>query len=254
MKGITNSNGLLYIGSRLVILRYGDIRENLFQLTHDSLGHFGADKSYGSLCDAYYWPNMCRDLEKSYIPSCINCQRNKSRMTKPAGPLHPLPVPYACGDSITIDFIGPLPGFDMILSMTDCLGSDIRIIPTHSTISANELAVLFFDNWYCENGLPRDIVSDRDKLFVSHFWKNYVSIQRLSTTITVTPKGRIINSCTVDYWTAFMLIMETQVSKLTLSHTPEQNSGVVLGRQVLQFGDELLRLCQQVLQARVSVQ
>jgi hypothetical protein len=38
-------------------------------------------------------------------------------------------------------------------------------------------------------------------------------MQRLSTTITVTPKGRIINSCTVDYWTVFMLIMETQVSK-----------------------------------------
>jgi hypothetical protein len=29
-----------------------------------------------------------------------------------------------------------------------------------------------------------------------------VSMQRLSTTITVTLKGRIINSYTVDYWTA----------------------------------------------------
>jgi hypothetical protein len=29
------------------------------------------------------------------------------------------------------------------------------------------------------------------------------------------PKGRIINSCTVDHRTVFMLIMETQVSKLT---------------------------------------
>ena len=42
-----------------------------------------------------------------------------------------------------------------------------------------------------------------------------VSMQRLSATITVTPKGKIINSYTVDYWTVFMLIMETQVSKLT---------------------------------------
>ena len=29
------------------------------------------------------------------------------------------------------------------------------------------------------------------------------------------PKGRIINSCTVDFQTLYMLIMETQVSKLT---------------------------------------
>src|SRR5258705_13458378 len=41
-------------------------------------------------------------------------------------------------------------------------------------------------------------------------------MQRLSATITVTSKGRIINSCTVDYRTVFMLIMETQVSKLIL--------------------------------------
>jgi chromodomain-containing protein len=29
---------------------------------------------------------------------------------------------------------------------------------------------LFFDKWYCENGLPLEIISDRDKLFVSCFW------------------------------------------------------------------------------------
>jgi hypothetical protein len=44
-------------------------------------------------------------------------------------------------------------------------------------------------------------------------------MQRLSTTVTVTPKGRIINSCTVDYRTVFILIMETQVSKLTPKET-----------------------------------
>jgi hypothetical protein len=36
---------------------------------------------------------------------------------------------------------------------------------------AEKLTHLFFKEWYCENGLPLDIVSDRDKLFVSRFWK-----------------------------------------------------------------------------------
>lgn len=51
-------NGLWYIGNRLVIPRTGDLCENLFCLAHDTLGHFGADKSYANLWDAYHWPNM----------------------------------------------------------------------------------------------------------------------------------------------------------------------------------------------------
>jgi len=109
MKGWKNVNGLWYIGDRLLIPRVVDIRETLFRLAHDNLGHFGADKSYASLRNTYHWPNMRRDLEQSYILSCSECLRNKSRTTKPAGPLHPLPVPDARGNSVAMDFIGPLP-------------------------------------------------------------------------------------------------------------------------------------------------
>ena len=56
--------------------------------------------------------------------------------------------------------------------MTDRLNSDVRIIPTKTTLMAEELAVVFFNNWYCENGLPIDIISDRDKLFISKFWRH----------------------------------------------------------------------------------
>lgn len=57
-------DGLWYVGERLIIPRTGSLHEILFQLAHDSLGHFGFDKSYGLLCSAYYWPNMRQDLEK----------------------------------------------------------------------------------------------------------------------------------------------------------------------------------------------
>jgi len=174
MPGIQLTNGLWYVGSRLIIPRVGDIRETLFRLAHDVLGHFGFDKTYGSLRESFYWPNMHKELESAYVPGCVECQRNKSMTSKPIGPLHPLPVPDAQGDSVAIDFIGPLPvdeGFDMIITLTDRLGADIRILPCHSTSSAEDVARIFFHNWYCDNGLPLDIVSDRDKLFVSKFWK-----------------------------------------------------------------------------------
>jgi Integrase zinc binding domain len=78
MKGWSSSNGLWYINDRLLIPRVANLREQLFCLAHDNLGHFGANKSYAALRDAYYWPNMRRDLEESYIPSCADCLRNKS--------------------------------------------------------------------------------------------------------------------------------------------------------------------------------
>jgi hypothetical protein len=73
MPGTKCVNGLWYIGDHLLIPRMGDIHENLFCLAHNSLGHFGADKLYVVLRDAYYWPNMHHDLEKAYIPSCQDC-------------------------------------------------------------------------------------------------------------------------------------------------------------------------------------
>ena len=127
-KVLAVSTYLWYVGDRLLIPRVGDIRENLFRLAHDTAGHFGADKSYALLRDAYYWPNMCRDLEQSYIPSCADCQRNKSSTKKPCGPLHPLPIPDTRGDSVAMDFIGPLPldsGYDCILPLMDHLNSDV---------------------------------------------------------------------------------------------------------------------------------
>jgi hypothetical protein len=150
------------------------LREDLFRLAHDSLGHFRFTKSYTALHNDYYWPNMRRDLSEAYIPACVNCQRNKGSTSKPAGPLHPLPILDGHGESIAINFVGPCPGddgFDCIVTITDHLGSDIRITPTHSNISAERFVAQFFDLWYCENGLPLNIVSDRDKIFVSMFWK-----------------------------------------------------------------------------------
>jgi Integrase zinc binding domain len=52
------SNGLWYIGDRLLIPRTSTICKDLFHLVHDVLGHFGTNKSYATLQDAYYWLNM----------------------------------------------------------------------------------------------------------------------------------------------------------------------------------------------------
>jgi transposase InsO family protein len=47
----------------------------------------------------------------------------------------------------------------------------MQIVPTTTSLNAEGLAKLFFREWYCENGLPLEIVSDCDKLFLSRFWR-----------------------------------------------------------------------------------
>lgn len=85
MCDIQNINGLWYIRSHLIIPRTGTTQENLFHPAHNTLGHFRSEKSYASLRDCYYWPNIRKDLESSYIPGCIDCQYNKSRTTRLPG-------------------------------------------------------------------------------------------------------------------------------------------------------------------------
>ena len=80
---------------------------------------------------------------------------------------------------MAMDFIRPWPeddGFDCTITTTDQLGSNIQIVPTQMYILAEDFAQLFFDHWYCENGLPLEIILDRDKLFVSQFGKALTSI------------------------------------------------------------------------------
>ena len=147
MKGWTESNGLWYIRDCLLIPWVATIQETLFKLAHDTLGHFGAGKSYGSFHDTYYWPNMHKDLEQAHIPACQDYLHNKSHMTRPPRPLHPLPVPDQRGQSIAMDFMGPLPldnNFYCLLTITDQLRADICIVPTKTDLTAKELAVVFF--------------------------------------------------------------------------------------------------------------
>jgi hypothetical protein len=72
-------------------------------------------------------------------------------------------------------------------------------------MSAEQFTVLFFNNWYCENGLPLDIVSDCDKLFLSRFWKalhkltgiklKLLSSYHLQTDGTSKRSNKMVNQC-----------------------------------------------------------
>ena len=167
--------GLLYREGKLCVPE-GAFRKRLLYDYHDvpSAGHLGPKKTYLRLKDKYYWKGMSTTVQL-YVTSCNECQRTKSKTTKPQGLLQPLKPPEQKWSSITMDFITPLPktksGHSAILVVVDRLSKQLHFIPTTQDVNAQETAKLFKDNIYRHHGIPDTIISDRDKIFTSMFWK-----------------------------------------------------------------------------------
>jgi hypothetical protein len=117
---------------------------------------------------------------QEYVRSCDQCQRNKASNTKTPGLLQPHNIPSRNWEVITMDWIGPLPrtprGHDSIVTFTCKLSKMIHIFPTTTTLTAPELARLFFTGIFKHHGLPRMIISDRDKLITSDFWRSLFNL------------------------------------------------------------------------------
>ena len=120
---------------------------------------------------------MVGDIDK-FCRSCHTCAVSKPLSGKPHGKLKTMPVPTRPWQYIGIDFVGPLPessnrtgSYDMICVVIDLLTSMVHIIPTKQTYRASDVAELMFDSIYKLHGLPERIISDRDSLFTSKFWK-----------------------------------------------------------------------------------
>lgn len=95
--GVELWNSLLFVGEQLIIPRYKTLRESLFQVAHNKLGHFG-DKMYALLHYSYYWPNTCHNLINRYISSCVECQHNKSKTTNQQAPY----ISYLCQNAVLV--------------------------------------------------------------------------------------------------------------------------------------------------------
>src|SRR5690606_34038212 len=109
------------------------------------------------------------------VVTCVPCQRNKPSNTLPAGKLKPLPIPTRNWEVVTMDRITSLPkttnGKDSIIVFVCKLSKQAHFVATMTNITAPELAVLFFQQVVRHHGLPKIIVSDRDPLFTSNFWR-----------------------------------------------------------------------------------
>ena len=172
-QGLVLFEGLVYVPKPL--------RERLIKEHHDPpvVGYPGIHKTLERLTTSYYFPGMRKAIEE-YIKRCDICQRTKHLRHKPYGLQQSPKTPDRAWKSIALDFITKLPKskdpltkteYDSILVVTDRLTKYAYFIPYLESSTAEDLAYTFLRFVVGNHGVPEEIISDRDKLFTSKFWK-----------------------------------------------------------------------------------
>ncbi|PNX87089.1 hypothetical protein L195_g043174, partial [Trifolium pratense] len=183
-KLFTIRDGLLLWKDKLVIPNNQELINKVLAEFHTSHigGHAGVSRTLACIQAQFYWKKMREDI-KTYVQQCIICQQAKTLTTNPAGLLQPLPIPTQVWEDIVMDFITGLPnsfGFTVIMVVIDRLTKYSHFIAQKADYTRRSVAEAFMINIAKLHGIPKSIVSDRDKVFTSGFWQHLFKLQGTS--------------------------------------------------------------------------
>ena len=215
--GMLRYQGKLYVGSA------NNIRNQVIQVLHASAigGHSGQNSCWQKVRSLFHWPGMKQEVV-TFIRNCDTCQRNKSENVLYPGLLQPIPVPTQAWTHIAMDFIEKLPksqGYDTIVVVIDRFTKFGHFIRLSHPFTAKEVALAFLDNIYRMHGLPESIITDRDKVFTSGFWKELFKVMgtELHYTSSYHPQSdgqsERLNQCVENYLRCMTGEMPSQWSK-----------------------------------------
>ncbi|KAJ0575909.1 putative nucleotidyltransferase, Ribonuclease H [Helianthus annuus] len=207
-------DGLVYVSGKILVPPIGNVRERLLQEFHSSPvgGHAGTTATFKRLSTSFSWLGLKKDVI-AFVKNCVICQAIKTPNHKPYGLLQPLPVPEHTWHDISMDFITNLPpsrGKTVIWVIVDRLSKFAHFIALPAHYTAFSLATVFLKEVFKLHGLPKTIVSDRDPIFVSRFWKEL--FKQMGTKLIHSSayhpqtdgQTEVVNRCLETYLRAFI--------------------------------------------------
>ena len=212
--GYVYKQGILFYGDRVVISRHSTLIPILLQEFHATpqSGHSGFYKTYRRIAENVYWIGMKSKVQE-FVRSCDVCQRQKYLACSPGGFLQPLPISERIWEDISMDFITGLPkskGYEAIFVVVDRLSKYCHFIPLKHPYTARSLAEVFSKEIVRLHGIPVSIVSDRDPVFMSSFWRELFKMQgtqlRVSSAYHPESDGQteVVNRCLETYLRCFI--------------------------------------------------
>ncbi|XP_039851281.1 uncharacterized protein LOC120709676 [Panicum virgatum] len=150
---------------------------NIIAAVHED-GHEGIQRTLHRLRRDFHAPNLRRTIQ-DFIRECTTCQRYKSEHLHPAGLLLPLLVPTAVWTDLGLDFVEALPrvgGKSVILMVVDRFSKYCHFILLAHPYTAEPVAQAFFSDIVRLHGVPQSLLSDRDTIFTSAFWRELMRL------------------------------------------------------------------------------
>ncbi|KAL4579110.1 hypothetical protein LXL04_015245 [Taraxacum kok-saghyz] len=150
-------DGLITYDGRVYLKTNSPLVDEVVSTVHNS-AHEGVQKTMERIRSDFYWRGWKSTIQ-AFIKECVVCQRNKWETLQPAGLLQPLPIPETIWSDISMDFVEALP---------KVAGKSVLLVVVDQTI-----------------------VTDRDKVFQSNFWKELfrLSGSQLSFTTAYHPQS-----------------------------------------------------------------
>ena len=115
-----------------------------------------------------------RSFVEKYVEGCDTCAQKKLQR-HPRAVMQPLDVLKGLWEEIGVDLITQLPeseGYDAVLVCTDLFSKQIHAIPCLTSITAEEVADLYYREIFRLHGLPQVIHSNRGPQFASRFMRS----------------------------------------------------------------------------------
>ncbi|UYV70147.1 hypothetical protein LAZ67_7001968, partial [Cordylochernes scorpioides] len=176
-KGYEMLKGTLYkknfdpLGNQHLLVIPKHLRLELLKSLHDAptAGHLGFSKTYERVKNKYFWPGLLRDIRK-YVAHCKECQRKKQSTQKPPGLLKAIPPATSPFQRVGMDLLGRFPKSDTgnkwIIVCTDYL-TRFAVTKALPTGEAKEAAKFLMEDVILKHGAPREIITDRGRVFQS---------------------------------------------------------------------------------------
>ena len=178
-QGFYLENGLIKLKQHIWVGQNSALRTKIIAALHASPigGHSGIQPTYYKVKNYFHWKGLKQDVE-DFVKQCVVCQQAKHEHTHPAGLLQPLPIPEGAWQDISLDFIEGLPmsgNCNVILVIVDRFTKYAHFLPLKHPFTAGQVANLLLDSVIKLHGVPKTMVSDRDRVFLSAVWQGLFS-------------------------------------------------------------------------------